>query len=904
MLSPTYQRRFWATVILAGVAAPFVLFGGQVAMKNIRTSPSEWVPHTFVKRQQYDWFQATFETNDVVMISWDGCTLDDERLDRLYRAYKQGEGLPADDFERIQHWTQRVYTGASLVDEMASPPLSLLESQAKRRLEGSLVGSFELKIESVEAGAAPGKATLTGQVLHGHAAAGDRAVVDAAGEIYRFQIVDVNNTPPADASDAKGRLQLEVSGDDVAELRPGDVLESRVTCCVLLLSAPALEVRTKSIPFLVDVAANVTGVPSKELHVVGPPVDANAIDQESVASMRVFVLPSALITLLLCRLCLRSWAYTFLVFGIAVFGEMLTLSLVYYSGETMNAVLIVLPPLVMVLTVSAAVHLVNYYHDEVRRCGFEGAPGKALRNGLTPCLWATGTTAIGMLSLLLSDIIPVKLFGIYATAGIVTTLVMLLLTLPGAQERWPVAARESREGFLKDLSGISTFVCRYPTLIVVVTMAIMIGSGWGLQWMKTSVNVRSMFTPDSRILHDYRWFESRIGPMVPIEVVLQFAPSSELSPLEKLEVVDRIEREMAAMDGLAGTMSGATFFREIPRSFSQRAAADIRLKDSLPKFDKINYHRELAEGDAWRVSGRVEAMGSVDYGQFLDAIQRRVDPHLWAQHYLAEIRKANPEATLSDRAAWRVLLVGPASDAADADDQTQLFTRHLHDLLAELGVPEDSIDRQTAGAADKLGDDEIRRHQVVLALQDNGMRLDRRCRDLGVHFIDARVHGAGALPAAADDPRLISATYTGVMPLAYEVQRALLKDLIKSFLSAVALVSLVMVFLQRSLLAGVISMIPNVFPMIVLFGVTSWRRMPIDIGSVMTASVALGIAVDDTLHFLTWFNQEHARSNDRRAAVKLAFRHCAKAMLQTTLICSTGLAVYSFSWFMPTRRFA
>ena len=64
------------------------------------------------------------------------------------------------------------------------------------------------------------------------------------------------------------------------------------------------------------------------------------------------------------------------------------------------------------------------------------------------------------------------------------------------------------------------------------------------------------------------------------------------------------------------------------------------------------------------------------------------------------------------------------------------------------------------------------------------------------------------------------------------------------------------------------------------------------------------IAVDDTLHFLTWFNREHSVTGDEKAGVRLAFRHCAKAMLQTTMICSLGLMIYSLSWFMPTRRFS
>ena len=72
----------------------------------------------------------------------------------------------------------------------------------------------------------------------------------------------------------------------------------------------------------------------------------------------------------------------------------------------------------------------------------------------------------------------------------------------------------------------------------------------------------------------------------------------------------------------------------------------------------------------------------------------------------------------------------------------------------------------------------------------------------------------------------------------------------------------------------------------------------------MTASVALGIAVDGTLHFLNWFRREINHGCSRQEAVSRSFRHCARAILQTTVICGLGLLVYAFCEFVPTRRFA
>jgi predicted RND superfamily exporter protein len=78
-----------------------------------------------------------------------------------------------------------------------------------------------------------------------------------------------------------------------------------------------------------------------------------------------------------------------------------------------------------------------------------------------------------------------------------------------------------------------------------------------------------------------------------------------------------------------------------------------------------------------------------------------------------------------------------------------------------------------------------------------------------------------------------------------------------------------------------------------------------DIGSVMTASIALGIAVDDTLHFLAFFRRTvNQPGTSRFSAVLSAYQHCGVAMIQTSVSCGIGLMVYAFSDFVPTSRFA
>jgi predicted RND superfamily exporter protein len=99
-------------------------------------------------------------------------------------------------------------------------------------------------------------------------------------------------------------------------------------------------------------------------------------------------------------------------------------------------------------------------------------------------------------------------------------------------------------------------------------------------------------------------------------------------------------------------------------------------------------------------------------------------------------------------------------------------------------------------------------------------------------------------------------------------------------------------------------MLPNLFPTMLLFGVMGWLDFPVDIGSVMTASVALGIAVDDTLHFLLWYRRETSAGWAPVDAVRRSLSHCGPAMIHTSLIVGVGLLTYTLSGFAPTQRFA
>ncbi len=144
---------------------------------------------------------------------------------------------------------------------------------------------------------------------------------------------------------------------------------------------------------------------------------------------------------------------------------------------------------------------------------------------------------------------------------------------------------------------------------------------------------------------------------------------------------------------------------------------------------------------------------------------------------------------------------------------------------------------------------------------------------------------------------------TGTVPLFMRTQQALLDSLIQSFALAFLTIAAVMMYAVKDVIAGALSMIPNVLPILSVFGAVSWAGTRIDIGTMITASVALGLAVDACLHLLTWFRKGLEKGLSRDEAIIECLVHCGPAMLQTTAGISLAMLVLYPSDLVMISRF-
>lgn len=806
------------------------------------------------------------------------------------------------------------------------------------------------------------------------------------------------------------------------------------------------------------------------LRLGGPPIDNVSIDEEGTVTLVRLVGYSGLVGLVLSFVCFRSFNLTLMIFICGLSAAILGLAIVYWTGGHVDAILMSMPSLVYVLGLSGAIHIVNYYRDEVRNHGTEGAAGRAISHALKPCTLASITTGLGLISLCTSNIVPIYNFGLYAAIAVVATLLILFTYLPSALETFTpsfalrrseldqaqkseVAEPESdavsqtepihstSELLAESWAKFGRFITGHYRLVTVGCLVVFAIGMMGLPKIRTSVQLLKLFDAESRIIADYAYLESNFGKLVPMELVIRVpqemqtrsaaassaeegedasartdsagtnrivvkpvvasaqvppTPDYPLTLLQRAEAVGRFDAAVRRTLGESGTgvvgrtMSAVTFLPPLPEpsnSYSPiRGRFESQLAASIDQFADTDYFRmeengPFAGSELWRISLRVGALSDVDYGQFVGDLRKTVTPVLDAYRARSMIlAKADSTPTSvavvpgdsgSDgdgdgdvarklRQPPRILLLGSSepkrmeaedfleiAEGVDREEaiekavaegrqgelirQDRLYMSTLGELLAGERIKRPLwVDLDSDQAKVKPGtaqwDALIAAVDLVVLVDDQkGLDADQLA-GVAKRFIDVR---RSTLPLA--EPTLIDsipaeanaaplqAIYTGIVPVVYKAQRTLLISLIESIFLAFVLIAVVMIallipgrlpgaLLKPKLIgygtvAGLIAMVPNLFPIVVIFGFMGHGNMLIDIGTMMTASVAMGVAVDDTIHFLTFFRDYIDRGMNRVEAVIETYRRVGPAMTQTTIVGGLGLFVFALSTFTPTQRF-
>jgi uncharacterized membrane protein YdfJ with MMPL/SSD domain len=263
----------------------------------------------------------------------------------------------------------------------------------------------------------------------------------------------------------------------------------------------------------------------------GPPSDNVAIDEEGTSTLLRLASLSGLIGIILAYYSFRSIRITIMLFFIGGVSAISSLSYVWYFGSRLDAILMTMPSLIYVLSMSGAVHIVNYYKDACEEYGHKRAVDIAIHHGWFPCVLAAFTTALGLFSLCTSNLTPIYKFGFFSAIATIATLFFLFTYLPAALTVWPPPYRridksdathdaDANSAVLRFWNRVFAITTYKPTLVLVVGLLLMVVFSYGLTKIQTTVQLLKLFDPDAKVLKDYEWMEENLGKLVPAEIVI------------------------------------------------------------------------------------------------------------------------------------------------------------------------------------------------------------------------------------------------------------------------------------------------------------------------------------------------------------------------------------------------
>ena len=144
---------------------------------------------------------------------------------------------------------------------------------------------------------------------------------------------------------------------------------------------------------------------------------------------------------------------------------------------------------------------------------------------------------------------------------------------------------------------------------------------------------------------------------------------------------------------------------------------------------------------------------------------------------------------------------------------------------------------------------------------------------------------------------------TGLLKVMSKTVDAVLVSVSRSYVIAFAIITPLMILLIGNLRIGLASMIPNLAPILMVLGLMGWMGWPMDMFTLMVGGVAIGLVVDDTIHFMHNFRRYHLQSDDISEAVRLTLRTTGRALLFTSTVLTVAFSIYMLSEMQSLNKF-
>ena len=514
-------------------------------------------------------------------------------------------------------------------------------------------------------------------------------------------------------------------------------------------------------------------------------------------------------------------------------------------GVTLSTMIALTVLLIFSVGIADCVHVMSAYFS-FRRAGMEhhAALTKSYEKVGLAIFLTTITTAAGILVLATSDLEPIRTFAFMCAFGVVLAFFFTMVLLPILLDLWHPTAVTEKGSMADRLGGRWVALGTFPKLIIAVAAATVIFSFLG--WM--------------------------LGAFINAVVGLTYwIVNAQQQILARVPTI--VERAPHLILGFFAIILALCIYG------STKIVIDTNIsglfKDDHPIAMAVNVvDNNMAGSQDMEVminTNMVDGMLDTEILVAVDALQTSLEeryPDTVGRTFsLANIVKNTNQVMNDDN-----------PDFYRIPESNQAVSQLLY--LFNSANPEDR--------RNLVSDDYSRSHITVNSRSMGSFGYEKMFSEVELDIEKRFAHLKSAYPD-------LEIVLTGTMATLMVVSGEIARSQFDGFTLALLLISLIMIVTLGSLRGGLMGMVPNAIPSFLAFGLMGLLGIPLDTDTLLIAPVILGIAVDDTIHFMTHYRVELSKSKSISIALESAIREVGQAVMFTTMIIGLGFAVLSFS---------
>jgi predicted RND superfamily exporter protein len=507
--------------------------------------------------------------------------------------------------------------------------------------------------------------------------------------------------------------------------------------------------------------------------------------------------------------------------------------------------------LLLILTLSMNIHLVVRYRELLRKNPFWDQRELVIttvRLIATPCVYMTLTTAVAFISLIASGIRPVINFGWMMTVGIGVAFLMTFVLFPSMLMllgKHKNTAEQSRSGPMTKI--LAKFTLRNGRLIIITSVILLAFTVLGASKLIVENSFIDYFDEETEIYQGMTVIDQRLGGTTPLEVLIHFNGDV----LESVELVETVGEQVEVDETMQDEFSDDFSDDFIDEDFLSMDDGDVGSfeDDFVGEDDPDKY---------WFTTDKIKQIKSLH--QYLDG--------------LPETGKVISLATMMEI----------AETFNDGEPLTNIQLALLYSVIPEefraiVVDPYVSVSENEA--------------RINVRIKDSmqGLKRDALLKRIELDISE----NLGFEPGQV---RL-----TGMMVLYNNLLQSLFSSQILTLSGVFAGILVMFLVLFRSVKVALIAMAPNVLAATLVLGVMGWLGIPLDIMTITIASITIGIAVDNTIHYIVRYKKEFAIDGNYPRALKRSHDSIGKAIFYTSITIIMGFSILALSNFKPTIYF-